>query len=118
MVGKTARRVGASIAKMAHEPSRVTLPLVPATMVTIGVTRHAMAKTMRAGEFKAKCLEAMDEVACSGAPIVISKRGKRVAQLAPLAAKPKTLRGFLKGRVKPTGDIVRPVNVRWNADRG
>jgi prevent-host-death family protein len=39
----------------------------------------------------------MDEVASSGEPIVITKRGKPVAQLAPISARPKTLRGFLKG---------------------
>jgi prevent-host-death family protein len=76
-----------------------------------------MAKTMRASEFKARCLQAMDEVASSGEPIVITKRGKPIAQLAPIAAKPKTLRGFLKGQVKSIGNIVEPVGVPWDAER-
>ncbi|MGH7821968.1 MAG: type II toxin-antitoxin system Phd/YefM family antitoxin [Candidatus Binatia bacterium] len=76
-----------------------------------------MAKTMRASEFKAKCLSAMDEVASTGEPIVITKRGKPVAKLAPIGAKPKTLRGFLKGRVKSVGDIMRPIGVKWDAER-
>jgi antitoxin (DNA-binding transcriptional repressor) of toxin-antitoxin stability system len=59
----------------------------------------------------------MDEVASSGEPIVITKRGKPVAQLAPIAAKPKTWRGFSKGRVKSIGDIIQPVGVDWEAER-
>jgi prevent-host-death family protein len=87
-------------------------------MVTYMVTRgERMAKTMRASDFKARCLKAMDEVASSGEPIVITKRGKPVAQLAPIAAKPKTLRGFLKSHVKSIGNIVEPVGVPWNAER-
>jgi prevent-host-death family protein len=76
-----------------------------------------MARTMRASEFKARCLQAMDEVASSGEPIVITKRGKPVAQLAPIATKPTTLRGFLKGHVKSIGNIVEPVGVPWDAER-
>lgn len=76
-----------------------------------------MAKTMRASEFKAKCLSVMDEVASTGESILITKRGKAVAKLAPVGAKPKSLRGFLKGRVKSLGDIVRPIRVKWDAER-
>lgn len=76
-----------------------------------------MAKTMRASEFKARCLQAMDEVAASGEPIVITKRGKPIAQLAPIAARPTTLRGFLKGQVRSIGNIVEPVGVPWDAER-
>lgn len=72
---------------------------------------------MRASEFKARCLQAMDEVASTGEPIVITKRGKAIAQLAPIAVKPKTLRGFLKGHVKSIGNIVGPIGVPWDAER-
>jgi prevent-host-death family protein len=76
-----------------------------------------MARVMRASEFKAKCLEAMDRVAATGEPIIVTKRGKPVVQLVPVAKKPKTLRGFLKGRVKAGSDIVSPIEVPWNAAR-
>ena len=59
----------------------------------------------------------MDDVASSGEPIVITKRGKPIAQLAPIGAKPKTLRGFLKGHVKSIGDLIEPVGVRWDAEQ-
>lgn len=76
-----------------------------------------MAEVMSAAEFKAKCLQVMERVAQSGESVVVTKRGKPVAQLTPIRSRPKTLRGFLKGRVRTTGDIVRPVGGRWNADR-
>ncbi len=76
-----------------------------------------MARTMSAAEFKARCLRVMDEVAETGEPVVVTKRGRPVAQLVPIARKPKTLRGFLKGKVKARGDLVAPTGVRWRSDR-
>jgi len=72
---------------------------------------------MSAAEFKAKCLQVMEQVAATGEPVVVTKRGKPVAQLGPVSKKPKTLRGFLKGRVKAGTDIVNPIDVRWDANR-
>ena len=39
-------------------------------------------RTMKASEFKAKCLKLMDEVAESGEEIIITKNGHPVARLA------------------------------------
>lgn len=72
-------------------------------------------KTIKAGEFKAKCLKLMDEVAERGEPIVITKNGAPVAQLAPLRRKPGVLFGALKGSVTIKGDIVGPTGVEWEA---
>jgi prevent-host-death family protein len=72
---------------------------------------------MSAGEFKAKCLKVMDEVAATGKPVIVTKRGRPVVQLAPVVTKPKTLRGFLKGRVVTRGDIIAPVDVAWDVER-
>ena len=44
----------------------------------------ATQQTMAAGEFKQKCLALIDQVAATGAPIIISKYGKPVARLMPL----------------------------------
>jgi len=70
-----------------------------------------------AGEFKSKCLELMDRVAETGAPIVITKRGKPVAQLAPMVDKPETLQGFAKGRIRILGNIIAPLDLDWHAAR-
>jgi prevent-host-death family protein len=72
---------------------------------------------MKAAEFKAKCLEVMDEVAATGEPVVVTKRGKPVARVTPVVRKPTTLRGFLKGSVREQADIVGPIETDWNADR-
>ena len=70
-----------------------------------------MTKTMPAGVFKAKCLKVMDEVNAKRLTVVITKRGKPVAKIVPIDAKPKQdeIFGFLKGKIKIKGDIVKPV---------
>jgi prevent-host-death family protein len=77
------------------------------------MTMIAARKTIAAGEFKAKCLELMDQVAESGEPIVITKRGKPVALLTPVRDPSKAAAGFFKGRMEIVGDIVAPVDVDW-----
>lgn len=42
-----------------------------------------MIRTIPAGEFKAKCLALLDEVAETGEEIIVTKRGKPVARLVP-----------------------------------
>jgi prevent-host-death family protein len=70
-----------------------------------------MVKTMSATQFKAKCLGILDEVG-EGAEVIITKRGKPVAKLVPVAARArKSTRGILKGKVWITGDIV---NTDWS----
>ncbi len=69
-----------------------------------------------AGEFKAKCLQIMDDVATSGRTIIITKRGKPVAQLSPAIVRPSTLFGFMEGKGQIIGDIVAPIDALWNAD--
>ena len=61
--------------------------------------------TIAASEFKAKCLRLLDEVA-EGATLVVTKHGKPVARVVPVAPKDQTLRGTWKGIVKIKGDIV------------
>jgi prevent-host-death family protein len=68
-------------------------------------------RTIPAGEFKAKCLALMDEVAATGDEIVITKRGKPVARLS--AEQPRQATD-LSGSVIFEGDIVSPLGVRWD----
>jgi prevent-host-death family protein len=69
-----------------------------------------------AGEFKAHCLRLMDDVQKSRRPVVITKRGKPVAKLVPCEEEAPQLYGFLKGSVKIHDDIVKTVDVKWEAD--
>lgn len=75
-------------------------------------------ETIKASEFKAKCLKLMDEVAETGREIVITKNGLPVSRMVPHQERPKTLFGIDKGRIEIIGDIGDPINVEWKAESG
>ena len=66
--------------------------------------------TVKASEFKARCLALMDDVARTGEPILITKNGKPVAELRQVA-KPisSDLMGLMKNRIRIVGDIISPI---------
>ena len=66
-------------------------------------------KTMAAGEFKAQCLQVMEQVSSTRTPVVITKRGKPVAKLVPVDEAPVWVKGRLAGKIEILGDIVSPV---------
>jgi prevent-host-death family protein len=67
-----------------------------------------------AGEFKARCLQLMDEVSRDGVELVITKRGRPVAKLVPVTPPAVTdIFGALRGTVRVTGDIVGPDPEAW-----
>jgi len=66
-------------------------------------------KEMAAGEFKAKCLMVMDQVQKTREPVLITKRGKPVAQIVPAPSTSDDIFGYMKGKVKTIGDIVGPI---------
>ena len=61
-------------------------------------------RTMNATEFKAKCLAVLDQVQ-GGTEVIVTKRGRPVARLVPVAPVHKSLRGIWKGG-KVKGEIV------------
>lgn len=69
---------------------------------------------MAAGEFKARCLAVLDEVAASKREVVITKRGRPVAKIVPLAASEGVPR---KGLIVHQGDLVSPIGEAWDAER-
>ena len=71
-------------------------------------------RTIKASEFKAKCLKLMDEVAESGEEIVITKNGRPVSRLAPYR-KPSSGPWFGRNRdnIRILGDIVSPMPPEW-----
>jgi prevent-host-death family protein len=76
-------------------------------------------KSMRAGEFKARCLRVMDEVRATRQPVVITKRGRPVAKLVPVDRRGDDIFGCLKGVFQIVGDIESPVvpPEEWEANR-
>ncbi len=76
-----------------------------------------MDRKINASTFKAQCLALIDEVAESGQPITVTKRGKAKVQIVAVREKPKTLIGATKGTFKILGDIVGPIVDDWDEDR-
>jgi prevent-host-death family protein len=69
-----------------------------------------------AGEFKAKCLQILDEVQQQRKHVIILKRGKPVAKLVPIEERSVSFIGSMKGTMEIVGDIVAPIDVEWEAD--
>lgn len=67
-----------------------------------------------AGQFKAKCLALLDEVALTGRTLVVTKRGKPIARLSPVGSQGPP---SLLGSVLWEDDILAPIGEHWNADR-
>jgi prevent-host-death family protein len=76
------------------------------------VTMDNSRRTLPAGEFKARCLALLDEVADSGEEIVVTKRGVPVAKLVPVG---QPARPSLVGSVLAHTDLVAPVDAEWDA---
>ena len=66
-------------------------------------------KTMAAGEFKARCLQVMDQVSSTRTSVVITKRGKPIAKLVPVDQSRSEVFDSLKGKIEVLGDIVSPI---------
>ena len=73
-------------------------------------------KTIKASEFKAKCLSLMDDVAQSGEEIVVTKNGKPVSKLVPIKSRPKQVYGLHRGMWELKEDLLTPVNQAWDAE--
>ena len=70
-------------------------------------------KTVPAAQFKAQCLSLLDRVGPEG--IVITKHGRPVAKLVPIATESAALIGSLKGKLTIKGDTLS-TGVRWDAE--
>jgi prevent-host-death family protein len=84
-------------------------------MVTSAIlmTMKAKPAQLPAGEFKAKCLAILDEVQRTRQAVVITKRGRPVAQVVPL---PPAGSPSLEGSLLYEDDLVAPVSVDWDAE--
>ena len=77
--------------------------------------------TIHANDFEARCLEILDEVAATGEPVVILKRGKPVARLVPpFETSSRFSQTELVGTVTLDDDAIEPAlpSGAWNAERG
>ena len=79
------------------------------------VTMSAIVDTIKASEFKAKCLKLMDQVAETGEELTITKNGIPVAKLVPARPRASGLIGRHRGMIDFSADIESPIGVTWEA---
>jgi prevent-host-death family protein len=72
-------------------------------------------REIAAGQFKAKCLSLLDEVARTGGSLVVTKRGKPVARVVPLVDDEE--HDTLLHSVTFKQDIMAPIDVEWDASK-
>ena len=70
-------------------------------------------RTIKASEFKAKCLKLMDEVDKTGAEIIITKNGRPVSRLVPFRETADDSFGCDRDKIRIWGDIVSPMPAEW-----
>ena len=74
---------------------------------------------INASEFKARCLQLMNQVADTREPLIISKRGKPIVKLVPIEMEtPTSQYGCMQGTVIFLGDIMSPIDETWSAESG
>lgn len=70
-------------------------------------------KTLGAAKFKEQCLSVLDHLDSEG--VVITKHGKPVARLVPIATESGALIGSLRDKIRVTGDLLS-TGLPWNAE--
>jgi prevent-host-death family protein len=63
-------------------------------------------ETLPVSEFKARCLGLLDSLLREGRSLVITKHGKPIARVTPMAERQASLHETWKGKVRICGDIV------------
>ncbi len=78
-------------------------------------------KAIAVTEFKAQCLALLEDVARTGEPLVVTKRGKPLARVVPSGVAGAVYpQSDLAGTVSIQGDVIEPIAPAsaWNAARG
>ena len=75
-----------------------------------------MSTTIAVGEFKAKCLALFERVRAKKERLLITKRGKPIAEVIPLGSSPENgIKKELAGTLLFENDIVSPLDEPWEA---
>lgn len=82
----------------------------------MGGAMSETAKNVSVSYFKTHCLTILDEIAKTGLPLIVTKRGKPIAKLIPFdASEPPNLLGSV--RYKREEDLLSPLDETWEADQ-
>ena len=72
-------------------------------------------KTVAATEFKARCLVLLEEVRQTRQSLLVTRHGKPVAEIIPYMPKDAGTDNPLKGSVLFQGDLVSPLDEKWDS---
>jgi prevent-host-death family protein len=69
-------------------------------------------KEVAISEFKAKCLSLLEQVQKTKKPLLVTRFGKPIAQVAPPPAETANMKWFgsMKDSIEILGDIISPAN--------
>ena len=75
-----------------------------------------MTITIAISQFKSHCLEIIDKLQNNQETIIITKRDKPIAKVEAIMMKSNSsLFGILKNKAEIKGDILEPINEKWDA---
>ena len=75
-----------------------------------------MTITIAISQFKSQCLEIIDKLQNNQETIIITKRDKPIAKVEAIMTKSNSsLFGILKNKAEIKGDILEPINEKWDA---
>jgi len=72
-------------------------------------------KTVPATEFKAHCLALLEEVRETRQHLLVTRHGKPVVEISPYVPKNTGAVNPLKGSIVFQGDLVSPLDERWDS---
>lgn len=70
--------------------------------------------TISASEFKATCLELMDEIARTDTDVIVTKHGRPVVRVSAVQTRFESPSGFIRGSVVSYGDTISPDDALWD----
>ena len=70
------------------------------------------------GELKVHCYQILDQACKDNKKLTITKRGTTIAEIIPTRTKPekKSLFGLMKDKARINGDLLEPLDVKWEAE--
>jgi prevent-host-death family protein len=80
--------------------------------------RASETDVLAVSDFKARCLEILETLRTTGHELTLTRHGTPIARVVPIAARPRPLRGLLKGELEILGDIIETDSSEdWEVNR-
>ena len=96
----------------AYESQRSDGASPDAKQALASMTMNSKPRQLPAAQLKAPCLTGLDASQRTGRSIVVTKRGRPVGRVVPLASAPSR---SLQGSVLDESNLLSPIDVEWDA---